>query len=163
MSNVPKYNKTYSFKIMPTFFKNLFCNFCWNKIHFVGPLIAPILCDPLHGFQRQGGSFTCTRTCLPTVNLMSDATSAFPANKGVNCISMYTADSPSRHPSCKQWRAFNGGLLTSAAVRFELGILAARSTGERAIHWDTPAGVFLVFRKKDLYLIITQKLTFLIS
>ena len=26
---------------MPFFF--LFLNFCWTKVHFVGPLIAPIL------------------------------------------------------------------------------------------------------------------------
>ena len=48
------------------------------------------------------------------------ATPAFSTNRGVHCISMYTAGLPSGHPSCKQQRADNGGLLTWAAVRFDL-------------------------------------------
>ena len=47
-------------------------NFHWTKVHFVGPLIAPILdfVTPPHGFQSQGGSLTCTLTCLHAVHFM---------------------------------------------------------------------------------------------
>ena len=89
--------------------------FCWTKVYFVGPLIAPILdpplCDPPHGFQSQGGSLSCTLTCLCAVNprVTSGATPAFSTNSGVHCISVYTAGPPSRHPSCKQQVAGNGG------------------------------------------------------
>ena len=87
------------------------------------PLVWP-LCNPPHRFQSQSGSLTCTCTCMHMVNLrvMSGATCAFSTNRGVHCISMYIAAPTSRHPSCKQWRAGNGGLLTWAAVRFKLGI-----------------------------------------
>ena len=36
-------------------------------------------------------------------------TPAFSTNRGVHCISKYTAGPPSGHPSCKQWRAGNSG------------------------------------------------------
>ena len=94
----------------------------------MGPLIATILFDPPHGIQSQGGSLTCTLTCLCTVNqwAMSGATPAFSNNRGVHCITMYTAGLPSRH----------GG----AAVRFDRGISRLRSTSERTIHSATTAG-----------------------
>ena len=46
-------------------------NFCWTKAHFEEPLP--------YGFQSQGGSFTCTLTYLPLVNLRvtSGATPTF--------------------------------------------------------------------------------------
>ena len=54
-------------------------------------------CDPPHGFQSQGGSLACTFTCLHAVNLrvMFGATPAFSTNRGVHCISVYTAGPPS--------------------------------------------------------------------
>ena len=68
-------------------------------------------CYPPRGFQSQGGSFACTLTCLCAVNLrvMSGATPAFSTKRGVHCIRVYTAGPPSRHPSCKQQMAGNGG------------------------------------------------------
>ena len=46
-------------------------NFHGTEVHFVGTLITSFctLCDPLHGFQSQSGSLTCTLTCLHAVNL----------------------------------------------------------------------------------------------
>ena len=98
---------------------NTVCFFCFFLI-FVGPRsilwghCLPLFwtsCDPPHGFQSQGGSLTCTITCLCVVNLRvtSGATPAFSTNRGVHCISVYTAGPPSRHPSCKQGMAGNGG------------------------------------------------------
>ena len=54
-------------------------------------------CDPPHGFQSQGGSLTCTLTCLHVVSLrvMSGATPAFSTNRSVHCTSVYTAGPPS--------------------------------------------------------------------
>ena len=80
------------------------------------PLIAPILdfmSSPWDG-NSQGGSLAWTLTCLCVANLR--VTSAFSTNRVVHCVSMYTAGFPSGHPSCKQWRAGNGGLLTWEAV-----------------------------------------------
>ena len=101
---------------------------CVLFLIFVGPrsilwchwlLLFWTLYDPPHGFQSQGG---CTLTCLHMVNLrvMSGVTSGFLTNKGVHWISVYTADSPSRHLSCKQQREGIGGLLTWAALRVDL-------------------------------------------
>ena len=65
----------------------------------MGPLIAPILdfVWPSRVCQSQGGCLTCTHTCLHAVNLRvtSGATPAFSTNRGVHCISMYTAGPPS--------------------------------------------------------------------
>ena len=38
---------------LPGMLTHLVFNFCWPKVHFVRPLIAPILdlCDPLHRFK----------------------------------------------------------------------------------------------------------------
>ena len=47
------------------------------------------LYDPSHGFQSQGGSLTCTLTCLHAVNLRVTSqwpTPAFSTNKSVNCM-----------------------------------------------------------------------------
>ena len=92
----------------------LFKIFCWTKVHFVGPLIAPILdfmwpspwvskprwfCH-LHMYllacsEPKGHVWCCT--CLSI-------------NRGVHCISMFTAGLPSGHPSCKQQTAGNSGI-----------------------------------------------------
>ena len=97
---------------------------------FFGAIDLPLfctLCDPPHGFQSQGGSLACTLTCLCMVNLrvMSGTKPNFSTNRGVHCTSMNTVGSSSRHPSGKQWRVHNGGLLTWAAVRFDF-MLPAR-------------------------------------
>ena len=68
--------------------------FCWTKVHFVGPLIAPILdfvCPPSYGFQSHSGSLICMLTCLRTINLRvtSGATSAFSTNMGVHCNNVF--------------------------------------------------------------------------
>ena len=78
-------------------------------------------CDPLHRFQSQGSSLTCTLTCLCLGNLrvMSCHISAFFTNRGVNYVCVYTADSLSRHPSCKQ-RRVGSRLLTWVIVRFNI-------------------------------------------
>ena len=46
-----------------------------------------------HGFQIQSGYLTCTLSCLHAVILKvtSGATPAFSTNRGVHCISVYTA------------------------------------------------------------------------
>ena len=71
--------------------------FCWIKVHFWGHWLSLFwtLCNPPHGFQSQGGSVTCTLTCLHMLNVRatSGATSAFSTNRGVYCISVYTAGS----------------------------------------------------------------------
>ena len=61
------------------------------------------------GFKAREGCLIYTLTCLRTVNLRVTfgATPAFTTNGGVHCISVCTADWPSRHPSCKQRRAGN--------------------------------------------------------
>ena len=72
---------------------------------FVGPISflcghwLPLFwtsCDPPIGFQKQDGSLACMLTCLHVLNLrvMSGATPAFFTNRGVHCISMYTAGLP---------------------------------------------------------------------
>ena len=121
--------------------------FCWTKVHFVGPLIATILdfhVIPPMGFQSQGGSLTCILNYLHMVNLRvtSGATSAFSTNRGVHNISMYTAGSPSRHPSSKQQSASHSGLGSSG-----IQSCAASLTSEQAIHSAMPAGscFFLFF------------------
>ena len=83
-------------------------------------------CNPSHGFQSQGGSLTCTLTCLCTVNLRvtSGATPAFSTNRGVHCISMCTASPPTGHPLYKQQRT-GSWLVTWAAVPFNLGTSGA--------------------------------------
>ena len=43
-------------------------------------------------------------------------------NRGVHCLSVYTAGLPVRYHSCKQWKASSGGLLTWAAVRIDLSL-----------------------------------------
>ena len=59
------------------------------------PLIAPVLdfVCPLHGFQIQSGYLACTLSCLRAVILKvtTGATPAFSTNRGVHCISVYTA------------------------------------------------------------------------
>ena len=71
------------------FFFFLICkNFCWTKVHFVGPLIAPILDIVwLSPWVSKPGWFSCLHTCLHTVNLwvMSGATPAFSTNRSVHC------------------------------------------------------------------------------
>ena len=51
------------------------------------------LCVLPHGFQIQSGYLTCTLSCLHAVILKvtTGATPAFSTNRGVHCISMYTA------------------------------------------------------------------------
>ena len=102
-------------------------------------------CDLPYGFQSQSGSLACTLTCLCMVNLraMSGTTSAFSTNRGVHCISVYTADWPSRHPSCKQQRVGSGGLLT-------LGSSEIRSRACPLKKWmcyplGSPTGVSSIF------------------
>ena len=91
-------------------------NFCWTKVHFVGPLIAPILgfVWPSHGFQRQSGSLEYCLTCLHEINLRVtySATPAFSTNRSVNCMGVYTAGLSSGNPSCKQRRAGSLGPLS---------------------------------------------------
>ena len=79
--------------------------------------------------QSQGGSLICPPTCLPAVNLRvtSSATPALSTNRGVHCTRVYTAGLLSGHPSCKQWRAGNGVLLTCAAARFDLVLPAQKA------------------------------------
>ena len=59
----------------------------------MGPLIALFWtsCDPRHGLQSQGGSLTCTLTCLRAMNprVTSGATPVFSTNRGVHCTSVY--------------------------------------------------------------------------
>ena len=76
--------------------------FCYTKVYFVGPLIAPNLVFAL----------SCIITCLQTMNLRvaSGTTPAFSTNRGVHCVSVYTAGS-----SC-------------AAVKFDLGLPARQAT-----------------------------------
>ena len=95
--------------------KNHMQDDCWTKVHFVGPLIVPIL-----DFVWPSLCVFKPRVVLSPAHLLACLWWTFSTNRGVHCISMYTADSPSGHPSCKQWRAGNGGLLTWAAVRFNL-------------------------------------------
>ena len=49
-----------------------------------------------HGFQIQSGYLACTLSCLHAVILkvMSGVTPAFSTNRGVHCISVYTAWQP---------------------------------------------------------------------
>ena len=77
--------------------------------------------------------------CLCTVNLqvMSGATPPFSTNMGVHCISVYISGSPSRHPSWKQQREGNSGLLTWAAVKFDLMLPAQQAN---VGHWATLTG-----------------------
>ena len=110
---------------------------------FSGATACPYfgLCVTLLMEASQDGSLTCTLTCLHAVNLRvtSGTTSAFSTNTGAHCTSMYTADSPSRHLSCKQQRAGGSGLLIWAVVRFDL--VLAHLTSECAIHLATPASL----------------------
>ena len=55
-----------------------------------------------HGFQIQSGYLACTLSCLHAVILKvtSGATPAFSTNRGVHCISMYTAWQPVMFPTC---------------------------------------------------------------
>ena len=44
------------------------------------------LCDPLHGFRRQDGSFACTLTCFHAVDLrVTSGATPFSTNRSVNC------------------------------------------------------------------------------
>ena len=61
---------------------------------------------------------------MVNLRVISGAKPAFSMNRGVHFISMYVADLPSRYPLCKQQGAGNAGLLTWAAVRFDLVLLA---------------------------------------
>ena len=53
-------------------------------------------CNPPHGFQSWGGSFTCILTCLRVVNLRvtSGDKPAFSTNRGVHFTSVYTEAHP---------------------------------------------------------------------
>ena len=55
------------------------------------------LCVLPHGFQSRSGSLACTLSCLRAVipKVTSGATPAFSTNRGVHCISVYTAWQPS--------------------------------------------------------------------
>ena len=97
------------------------------------------LCGPLHGFQSQDGSLACTLLLHGESKDHNGATSAFSTNRGVHCVSVCTADLPSRRPSCKQRRTGNGKLPTWAAVS-EIRSHAVHSTSKSAIHSATPAG-----------------------
>ena len=83
--------------------------FCWTKVHFVGPLIVPVL-DFMwpSPWVSKPGWFSYLHTYL-NLRVISGATPAFSINRGAHCISVYTAGPPCGHPSCKQWRAGNSG------------------------------------------------------
>ena len=55
-----------------------------------------------HGFQSQSGYLACTLSCLHAVILKvtTGATPAFSTNRGVHCISVYTAWQPVAFPTC---------------------------------------------------------------
>ena len=73
-----------------------FLNFCRTQVLFVGPLIPLFWTsgDVCPGFQSQGG-FPHLRASSPAHNgflrFTSGATPAFSTNRGVHCISVYTA------------------------------------------------------------------------
>ena len=101
------------FKVFFFLHQGPFCGVSDCGVHWLPQFCT--LCDPPHGFQSQGGSLACILTCLHVVNVRvtSGATPAFSTNRGEHYISSYTTDSPSRHPSNKQWRTGNGGLGSS--------------------------------------------------
>ena len=118
-----------------------FLNFCWTKIHFVGSLITPIsdFAWPSPWASKTGWFSRLHSHLLGTVNVrvISSASPAFSTSRGVHCTSMYTAGLPSRHPSCKQQRAGNGGLLTWTAVRFSFRLPAQQAntlSTEKSMH-----------------------------
>ena len=61
-------------------------------------------------------SYKYARAILPNFETLD------PRVAGQRAACDISSKPPSAHPSCKQWRAGNGGSLTWAAVRFELGI-----------------------------------------
>ena len=76
------------------------------KKFFVGPrsslwshclLLFWTSCVLPHRFQSRSGSLACTLSCLRAVipKVTSGATPAFSTNRGVHCISVYTAWQPS--------------------------------------------------------------------
>ena len=73
--------------------------FCRTQVLFVGPLIPLFWTsgDVCPGFQNQGG-FPRLRASLPAHNgflrFTSGAIPAFSTNRGVHCISVYTACKP---------------------------------------------------------------------
>ena len=75
---------------LPFFF---FCSSLWS--HWL--LLFWTSCVLPHRFQSRSGSLACTLSCLRTVipKVTSGATPAFSTNRGVHCISVYTAWQPS--------------------------------------------------------------------
>ena len=119
----------------------LFLIFCWTKVHFVGATDCPCfgLCVTLPmGFKARVVLLTYTLTSLHAVNLrvMSGATTVFSTNRGVHCISVYTAGPPSRHPLMQAVESRQWWMLTFGSS--EIRSCAARSTSESAIHLATP-------------------------
>ena len=76
-----------------------------------------------------------------TLRVTSGATPAFSTNRGVHCISMFTADSPSGHPSCKQRRAGNS----------RLSSLTLTQTSQSKLNW-CPGSKISIFHEMTLIL-----------
>ena len=94
--------------------------FCWTKVLFVVPLIAPNLAQWV---STLGGSLACNLSCLCAVNLrvMSGATAAVSTNRDVYCVkhaySVFNIPHHQyRHHLCEQQRAGRGGLVSWATA-----------------------------------------------
>ena len=86
-----------------------------------------------HGFQIQSGYLACTLSCLHAVILkvMSGVTPAFSTNRGVHCISMYTAWQLVTFPTC---HVCNRGRLPGFDRE------TSRTVSRRAVHSATATG-----------------------
>ena len=115
------------------------------------------LCVLPHGFQIQSGYLACTLSCLHAVILKvtSGATPAFSTNRGVHCISMYTAWQPVTFPTCHVCN--RGRLLGFDRETF-------RTVSRRALHSATTTGLStLYFLSRPLGCIYTELLVIAIQ
>ena len=115
--------------------------FCCAKVHFVVPLIAPILdfVWPLPWLLKPGWFshlHAYLLACSEPKRVMSCATPAFSTNRDVHCISVLTAGLSSGNLLGKQQIVD----ASSAAVRFNVRISGCPLDNERAMHSATPAG-----------------------
>ena len=97
-----------------------------------GPFFGATDCS-CYGFQIQSGYLACTLSCLHAVILKvtSGVTPAFSTNRGVHCISVYTAWRPVTFPTC---HVCNRGRLPGFDQE------TSRTVSRRALHSATATG-----------------------
>ena len=119
------------FSLLITTFFFFFKIFCLDQGPFCGA--TDCSCVLPHGFQIQSGYLACTLSCLHAVILKvtSGVTPAFSTNRGVHCISVYTAWQPVTFPTC---HICNRGRMPGFDRE------TSRTVSRRALHSATATG-----------------------